>query len=125
MDKKELARELDRLVSLYVRKTENRCFTCGNRLSFKKRQAGHYLSRTIRRTRWDLDNVHVQCNKCNVELGGNLKKYRERLDPEIREKLNRLAELYNKGRLPEPNLTEMKILRDFYRHVLGETPVLK
>ena len=125
MEKKELAHELDRLVSLYVRKKENRCFTCGNRLSFKKRQAGHYLSRTIRRTRWDLDNVHVQCNKCNVELGGNLKKYRAKLDPKTRKKLHRLAELYNMGRLPEPNLTEMKILRDFYRQLLKEMPTSK
>ena len=116
MEKKELVYRLDRLVSLLVRHRETRCFTCGKKLRFESRQAGHYNSRTIRATRWDLENVHVQCNRCNVTLGGNLSRYRENLDSDNRKRLDIMRELYNNGKLPEPTIEEMK---QKYNELLG------
>ena len=41
--------------------------------------AGHYITRYYTSTRWDETNVHPQCNNCNVNLGGNLERYKLRL----------------------------------------------
>lgn len=120
MDKKELGKELDRLVSLVVRNSENKCFTCGKRLKFKQRQAGHYIPRGVSRLRWNLHNVHVQCNHCNVDLGGNLKEYSKRLDPKTRAWLDDCYERYKKGRLPALNTTEMRIWRNVLKSFLKE-----
>lgn len=116
MENKELTYRLDRLVSLLVRHRESRCFTCGRRLPFNLRQAGHYVSRTVRATRWDLDNVHVQCNRCNVVLGGNIQVYSAKLDPMVRSRLDAMKKLYDNGKLPEPTYKE-KIQK--YNELLG------
>jgi hypothetical protein len=39
-------------------------------------QNGHFLSRRKMALRYDERNCHVQCPKCNMELGGNLTKYK-------------------------------------------------
>lgn len=111
IDKKELGKRLDKLVSVIVRSSEFSCVTCGKCLLFAKRQAGHYLPRAVKATRWDLDNVHVQCDKCNVGLGGNLVKYekymRDTYGKTTVEKYEQILEDYNTGRLKEPTLEEM------------------
>jgi len=109
LSKKELAYRLDKLVSWYVRHSEKKCFTCGKRLPLAKRQAGHYIPRGVQFLRWNLGNVHVQCAKCNVALGGNIEQYRKHLDPNTRQILDECYERYKHGKLPEMNLTEMKI----------------
>lgn len=77
LDKKTLYKRLDKLTSVLVRMLGDKCVTCGKRLPFNRRQAGHYVPRVVVASRWDLKNVNVQCAKCNVELGGNLDKYAE------------------------------------------------
>lgn len=68
---------------------EFKCFTCGVTTDL---EVGHFISRRFLATRWDLDNCHLQCKRCNRELHGNLKVYEERLraagiDPDkLREK---------------------------------------
>lgn len=123
MDKKELGKRLDRLASLYVRHLEKRCFTCGKRLAFKQRQAGHYVPREVLAVRWHPDNIHTQCARCNVEMGGNLGVYSGRLDPAVRHVLDYCKERYNHGRMPAINYTEMKILYNFYLAALKEMGV--
>ena len=68
---------LDFMVSSIVRHSSSKCVTCNKKLLLKKRQAGHYISRAVYSTRWDLRNVNVQCNECNVLKGGNLAKYEQ------------------------------------------------
>lgn len=123
IEKKELGKRLDRLASLYVRRREKRCFTCGKRLAFDKRQAGHYVPRGVLAVRWHPENIHVQCAHCNVELDGNVKEYAERLDPDIRRVLDYAKERYNIGRAPAINETEMKILYNFYLEALKKMKV--
>lgn len=75
MDKKELYKRMDKLTSVLVRNLGDKCVTCGKRLPYNRRQAGHYIPRAVIATRWDLRNVNVQCAECNVALEGNIKKY--------------------------------------------------
>lgn len=49
------------------------CISCGNN---GKPQAGHYHSRGANTTlRFNLNNLHLQCYRCNVELSANITGY--------------------------------------------------
>lgn len=82
--RESLTKEADRVFSLYVRNRGetygyNHCYTCGAYLPIEYLQAGHFLPRRYFNTRWHPLNVWCQCNKCNVELNGNLTKYENKL----------------------------------------------
>lgn len=62
ISRKGLVRKLDNLVSLYVRKRDKRCFTCG---SLDKLGCGHLFTRAWYSVRWDGLNCHAQCWGCN------------------------------------------------------------
>lgn len=77
---KDLKKELDRLFSIWVRMRHSvagqaKCVTCGKISDWRKMQAGHYFKRNLTGTRWDIDNVHVQCPACNVFKNGNYTEY--------------------------------------------------
>ena len=50
-------------MSLYVRKRDGKCVTCG---SFSSLQGGHLFSRVSYNTRWSEYNVFAQCRNCNM-----------------------------------------------------------
>lgn len=82
--RKSLIKEADRVFSLFIRSRGapygyNHCYTCGVYLPVDALQAGHFIPRRYTNTRWHQLNVWPQCNHCNVELGGNLKKYEAKL----------------------------------------------
>ena len=55
------------------------CISCG-RFHDGKWNAGHYISRARSQAlRYDLDNIHKQCEPCNTSLSGNLLEYRKNL----------------------------------------------
>tara|TARA_R110000737_G_scaffold350701_1_gene390460 strand:+ start:209 stop:601 length:393 start_codon:yes stop_codon:yes gene_type:complete len=68
----KLIKKLDTVFSLYIRiKDSNKegigtCVTCGKQDHYKNLQAGHFQSRKHYATRWDEDNVKIQCVGCNV-----------------------------------------------------------
>ena len=68
----KLVKKLDTVFSLYIRiKDSNKegigtCVTCGKQDHYKNLQAGHFQSRKHYATRWDEDNVKIQCVGCNV-----------------------------------------------------------
>ncbi len=71
-DKRQLEKKLDRLFSMFVRRRDNYiCVTCGR----QGNEAGHYIGREVRATRWDERNVNCQCTYCNKYKHGNLTKY--------------------------------------------------
>lgn len=76
MSTHELEGKLDALVSQYVRKSsaggngDTRCVTCGAYGRWQDMDCGHYISRNFRSTRWDLQNLGVQCQRCNRFAGG-------------------------------------------------------
>lgn len=55
------------------------CYTCGSRMEWKEAECGHYVSRSNMATRFNEMNCKPQCWRCNHELRGNLKVFREKL----------------------------------------------
>lgn len=51
------------------------CVSCG-RTNVEEFHAGHYIASTYQYHRFNPDNVHKQCSKCNTHLRGNLIPYR-------------------------------------------------
>lgn len=69
--RKTLVKKLDTIFSIYIRRRYakdniSECVTCGKRDHWKNLQAGHFMSRKHYATRWNEDNVEVQCMGCNV-----------------------------------------------------------
>lgn len=78
--RKKVIEKLDIAFSQYIRLKdadmgEATCVTCGVTKHWKEMQAGHYESRGHYATRWDVQNVHVQCVGCNVFKKGNYTQY--------------------------------------------------
>ena len=71
-----------KLVSQYVRQGAAdmhgncTCVTCGLVRPWKEMQAGHFIARAQgNATYFELDNIHPQCFRCNINLGGNGPEY--------------------------------------------------
>ena len=69
--RKTIVKKLDTIFSQYIRRRYSKndiseCVTCGKQDHWKSLQAGHFMSRKHYATRWDEDNVEVQCMGCNV-----------------------------------------------------------
>lgn len=77
-----LRNKLWKLTSLYVRLRGSdfddncSCVTCGHTRHYKEMQAGHFIPKAQgNATAWDLRNIHPQCYRCNINLGGNGAEY--------------------------------------------------
>lgn len=76
-----LKRKLWREFAAYVKARDgNVCFSCGQRdLSSHGWHAGHmFPAGTHALIRYEPKNVHSQCYRCNINLGGNGAAYAER-----------------------------------------------
>ena len=96
----KLKKDLDKVFSLYIRLRHAskdgivKCFTCDKTAHYKKMHAGHFMSRKHHATRWNEDNVQVQCVKCNLFGQGEQYAFGELLDIRIAEgKAEELQEL--------------------------------
>lgn len=95
----KLIKELDKRFSLKTRlKYADKegictCYTCGHKAHYKKMQAGHYISRFYKKTRWDERNVRVQCVLCNLWKRGDSVPFRQKLVEEYGEKAVKEMEL--------------------------------
>ncbi len=82
--RKSIVNEADKVFSLYIRNRGstydyNHCFTCGVYLPVEELQCGHFRPRRYMNTRFHPFNCWPQCNECNVDKGGNSKRYEEKL----------------------------------------------
>lgn len=74
-------KKADRVFSLFIRRRDAdhkgtvTCVTCGEVGHYKDMDAGHFISRDKIPTRYDEQNVHVQCRKCNRFRGGEQYKH--------------------------------------------------
>ena len=80
--KRQLIKIADKWFSQYIRleaaagRGYCQCVTCGKRLPWNKNMhAGHFIVRQWMNTRYDISNVHPQCNYCNTFLNGNYENY--------------------------------------------------
>lgn len=68
--------KVDKYFHRYIRlrdtneKGYGNCYTCNVPLEFKKTQAGHFINRSLKSTRWDERNVKIQCARCNNWMEG-------------------------------------------------------
>lgn len=89
------------------------CISCGQSTGCKV-NAGHYLSVGAHpELRFNEDNVHLQCEKCNCFLSGNQVKYRARLIDKIG--IERVEKL--EGPQPKVKLTieDIKAIKEDYK----------
>ena len=82
--RKTLIKKLDTVFSIYIRRKNSKdniaeCVTCGKQDHWKNMQNGHFMSRKHYATRWDEDNVGVQCMACNVYRYGEQYKFSKHL----------------------------------------------
>tara|TARA_R110000822_G_scaffold147886_2_gene286850 strand:- start:512 stop:889 length:378 start_codon:yes stop_codon:yes gene_type:complete len=73
--RKSIVTKLDTVFSRYIRQKDAvngiaTCVTCGKKDEWKKLQNGHFMSRRHYSTRWDENNVGVQCYGCNISRAG-------------------------------------------------------
>lgn len=74
MKKPNLKKKLWEVFSRYIRQRDNgKCFTCGLQKPWKQMQAGHFICKSIGGLGlyFHEKNVHCQCYRCNINLGGN------------------------------------------------------
>lgn len=82
----KLKKKADVLFSLAVRLRDadeygvGSCITCGSRVHYKQAHAGHFMSRRYSATRYEPENVNLQCVRCNTFNSGEQYKYSLALD---------------------------------------------
>jgi hypothetical protein len=90
--RKTIITKLDSIFSQYIRLRYSKneiatCVTCGKQDHWKKLQAGHFISRKHYATRYDEDNVQVQCSGCNVFRYGEQYLFSKYLGADLSEEL--------------------------------------
>ena len=76
-----LKKKADQVFSWYIRRRDvnskgyTKCVTCGKSDHWRNLQAGHYVSRTCLKLRYDERNVFCQCMPCNIFKKGNYDEY--------------------------------------------------
>lgn len=80
-----LTNKLDGIFSKYIRLRDAdgrgncRCFTCDKVAEIPEMDAGHFVNRQHKSTRWSERNVHSQCRFCNRYCEGRKDVYAVRL----------------------------------------------
>lgn len=108
--RKSLITKLDKVFSEYIRRryTKNEiatCVTCGKEDYWKKLQAGHFMSRKHYATRWNEENVEVQCMACNVFRAGEQYKFSKYLGQDKADEL--LTKSRETVKFPDWEIQEM------------------
>ncbi len=90
--RKTIVNNLDKVFSEYIRRRKAKngiaeCVTCGKKDHWKNLQAGHFMSRKHYATRWDEENVEVQCMACNVYRYGEQYLFAKHLGQEKADEL--------------------------------------
>ena len=108
--RKTIVIKLDKVFSEYIRRRYAKngiaeCVTCGKKDHWKNLQAGHFMSRKHYATRWDEENVEVQCMACNVYRYGEQYLFAKHLGQEKADEL--LAKSRTMVKLKDWELLEM------------------
>jgi hypothetical protein len=104
--RREIVRELDKLVRLIVIPRDGHCVTC---YAVKNLQVSHFFSRRYLAIRWDLDNVHAMCGSCNLRHNDNQHPYISFMERTLGvDVIVRLSALRWSEPLPTSKLIEMR-----------------
>lgn len=119
ISRSKLVKDLDSAFSQYVRLVDTvdgmtTCVTCGDVKPWKQMQAGHFYTRGRYPTRWDEDNVHPQCYRCNIIYKGNYIHYTKyMIDFYGRDWVDDLEKRSLSGdKIPTPDI---RTLTDYYK----------
>jgi hypothetical protein len=81
------------------------CISCGQYINGVKHASHYYSAGGHSNVRFNENNVHVSCYKCNVQLSGNLLNYqiaiRDKIGGEELMKLHELAHIEKKWSIDE------------------------
>lgn len=96
------------------------CVTCGATNMFTSMQAGHFIARAQGNACYfEEDNVHVQCYRCNINLGGNGPEYYPfMVDTYGEERVNELRRLSNTTR--KFTIHELLEMESYYKEKVKE-----
>ena len=122
-DKPTLLQLAQKLVNQFIRLRDDgeKCISChGDFSKGQKKNAGHYIPRSKSSLlRFNEDNLHLQCEYCNVHLHANLNNYRVSLIKKIGiERVKYLED--NKTTLKGWSVTELQEVIDVYRGKVKE-----
>jgi len=97
-----------------VRDKEFLCVSCNGGVE----QAGHFYSGGhYSALRFNPNNVHGQCKRCNLFLSGNLNEYRRNIISRIGEEglieLDNLADYYKKNNFKWDRFSLIKIIEEY------------
>ena len=84
--KSEVKKEVERVANDYIRERDKDlpCISCGSFTSYPFFHAGHFIAVGANDTlRFEADNIHKQCARCNTHLNGNHIPYRINLIKKI------------------------------------------
>lgn len=81
---RDFEKKLDRVFSEYIRLSKSNdgyctCVTCGNIHHWKEIHNGHFISRSVKATRFNEINCNPQCVRCNSFRQGEHHIYRKYL----------------------------------------------
>lgn len=114
---KKLRQKAWDLQSEYIRRTENRCFTCGVEKKWKEFDAGHFKHKDC--MDFVRKNIHCQCFHCNRMRHGNLDIYADKLEGlygfGIIQELNKMAD-----KIKYWKVKELEEIIEFYQSKLKE-----
>ena len=116
--RKSLEKKLDTAFSKYVRLRDSdedgygNCITCGVNRHYTQADCGHFISRSCRITRWDEQNAHLQCKRCNGFLSGRQYEHGMAIDKKYGEGTAETL-LYNSKYTRQFTLDE---LEDMWQH---------
>jgi hypothetical protein len=115
-----LKKKADAIVSKYVRNHYAddfgmvACYTCGKVAHVSQMHCGHFVSRNNSATRYDMDNLRVQCPGCNIWGRGRYDVYADKLLTEIG--IKKFRELVKRGRsIHKLSVPELKDIIEKYR----------
>lgn len=123
--RKTLIRKLDKLFSEYIRKRDTDvngyglCCTCAKRIHYKEGHCGHFMSRRHYATRWDPENVNLQCVSCNSFNSGEQYKFALFLNDKY--KTDKASELLVKSRESAKfSISDLQEKIDFFKSLLQD-----
>lgn len=96
------------------------CCTCGKEIHFHDGDAGHFVPRQHKATRWSESNVHLQCKYCNQWEGGAQYAYSKFLGEDKSDELVRLSRTIYK--LSD---AEFEDIYYYYKEKVAELEALK